>query len=58
MTYCIGVMLDAGLFYERDRLALRLRRRFVDGDDYFTALSREWSEGTREVFRKLPEVRW
>lgn len=53
----VGMPIDL-LCYERDSLELRLRRRFVDGDDYFTALSREWSEGTREVFRKLPELRW
>ena len=53
----VGMPIDL-LCYERDSLAMRLRRRFVDGDDYFTALSREWSEGTREVFRKLPELRW
>ena len=52
----VGMPIDL-LCYERDSLELRLRR-FVDGDDYFNALSREWSEGTREVFRKLPELRW
>jgi putative proteasome-type protease len=34
------------------------RRRFDEGDAYFTALSREWSEGTRQVFRRLPELGW
>ena len=34
------------------------RRRFDDGDAYFNAPSHEWSEGTREVFRQLPELGW
>ena len=35
-----------------------MRRRFVEGDAYFTRLSDEWSEGTRQVFRQLPELQW
>ena len=34
------------------------RRRFDDGDPYFTALSDEWGEGVRQVFRHLPELQW
>jgi putative proteasome-type protease len=44
--------------YERDSLEVNKRRRFEDGDSYFTALSREWGEGTRMVFRQLPELDW
>ena len=44
--------------YENDRLKLSHRRRFEVGDAEFAALSREWSEGVRGVFRKLPDVRW
>ncbi|MEI9952558.1 MAG: peptidase [Pseudomonadota bacterium] len=44
--------------YENDQLKLNHRRRFDAGDPDFAALSREWSEGVRSVFRKLPEVRW
>jgi len=28
------------------------------GDAYFTALSADWSEGVRKVFRELPELKW
>jgi len=35
-----------------------MRRRFEEGDRYFTSLSREWSEGTRAVFRQLPALQW
>lgn len=44
--------------YEKDKLSLTHRRRFEIGDPDFAALSREWSEGVRSVFRKLPDVRW
>jgi putative proteasome-type protease len=44
--------------YERDALAVKKRRRFAQGDPYFSALSKEWSEGVRTVFRQLPELEW
>ena len=44
--------------YERDALAVRKRRRFDEGDPYFGALSKEWSEGVRGVFKRLPEPGW
>ena len=44
--------------YQNDRLKLSHRRRFDVGDADFAALSREWSEGVRGVFRQLPDVRW
>jgi putative proteasome-type protease len=53
----VGMPIDL-ICYERDSLEVQKRRRFDHGDAYFTALSREWSEGTREVFRQLPELGW
>ena len=44
--------------YERDTLEVRKRCRFEPGDPYFRALSQEWSEGVRAVFKKLPDPRW
>jgi putative proteasome-type protease len=44
--------------YERDSLAVKKRRRFGQGDPYFSALSKEWSEGVRTVFKQLPELKW
>jgi putative proteasome-type protease len=44
--------------YERDSLAVKHRRRFEQGDTYFSALSKEWSEGVRTVFKQLPELEW
>jgi putative proteasome-type protease len=44
--------------YERDTFAVTMRRRFEQGDPYFSTLSKEWSEGVRTVFRRLPELKW
>jgi len=53
----VGMPIDL-LCYERDQLAVGKRCRFDAGDPYFTALSTAWSEGTRHVFRGLPELAW
>ena len=53
----VGMPIDL-LCYERDSLQVHKRRRFEEGDAYFTALSREWGEGTRQVFRHLPALSW
>jgi putative proteasome-type protease len=53
----VGMPIDL-ICYERDSLEVRRRRRFDEGDAYFAALGHEWSEGTRRVFRELPELLW
>jgi putative proteasome-type protease len=53
----VGMPIDL-LCYEKDSLEVRFRRRFDGGDPYFTALSEEWSDGTRQVFRELPALSW
>lgn len=53
----VGMPIDL-LCYERDSLVVRMRRRFDQGDPYFTALSKEWSEGVRSAFRHLPMLEW
>ncbi len=53
----VGMPIDL-ICYERDSLVIRMRRRFEEGDAYFAALSKEWGEGTRQVFRHLPELDW
>jgi putative proteasome-type protease len=37
---------------------VRKRCRFEQGDPYFGTLSKQWSEGVREVFKHLPEPQW
>jgi putative proteasome-type protease len=51
----VGMPIDL-VCCERDSFRLNGRHRFEPGDAYFTALSKEWSEGVRDVFRRLPEV--
>jgi putative proteasome-type protease len=53
----VGMPIDL-VCYERDSLKLTMRRRFAQGDGYFTALSREWSDGVRAVFKQLPALQW
>jgi len=53
----VGMPIDL-ICYERDSFEVQKRRHFDDGDAYFTLLSHEWSEGTRQVFRQLPELQW
>jgi putative proteasome-type protease len=53
----VGMPIDL-VCYERDSLQIRKRRRFNEGDAYFTALSADWSEGVRTVFRELPDLEW
>jgi len=53
----VGMPIDL-ICYERDNLKMQMRRRFDEGDAYFTALSSRWREGVRHVFSELPELRW
>ena len=51
----VGMPIDL-ICYQRDSLEVRMRRRFDDGDAYFTQLGKEWTEGTRQVFSRLPNL--
>lgn len=53
----VGMPIDL-ICYERDSFEVTMRRRFSEGDHYFTSLHQSWSEGTRRVFRELPELVW
>lgn len=53
----VGMPIDL-VCYERDTLEVQTRRRFEQGDPYFSQLSKEWSEGVRAVFERLPELKW
>ena len=53
----VGMPIDL-ICYERDSLEVRMRRRFEEGDAYFSALSKQWTEGTRETFARLPKLDW
>jgi putative proteasome-type protease len=53
----VGMPIDL-LCYARDSLRVTMKRRFAEGDVYFDALTRQWLEGTRRVFRELPPLGW
>jgi putative proteasome-type protease len=53
----VGMPIDL-ICYERDALTVGKRRRFEQGDPYFAALSKKWSEGVRAAFKELPEPLW
>ena len=51
----VGMPIDL-VCCERDSLKLGVRHRFEPDDVYFRGLSKEWRDGVREVFRRLPAV--
>jgi putative proteasome-type protease len=51
----VGMPIDI-VAYQRDSFQLVARHRFESGDPYFTALSDQWRDGVRTVFRQLPDV--
>jgi putative proteasome-type protease len=53
----VGMPIDL-ICYQRDSLEVRMRRRFDAGDAYFTELGKQWTEGTRQVFSRLPNLDW
>jgi putative proteasome-type protease len=53
----VGAPIDL-LCYELDTFHARRRRRFDQGDEYFSALSTQWRDGVRAVFKQLPELQW
>jgi putative proteasome-type protease len=53
----VGMPIDLAC-YERDSLRLDKRRRLEPTDGYFAELSKEWGDGVREVFKRLPELPW
>lgn len=53
----VGMPIDL-ICYERDSLKIDMRRRFDEGDTYFSALSQRWSEGVRNAFSELPVFCW
>jgi putative proteasome-type protease len=51
----VGMPIDLA-FYVRDSLRLGTRHRFEQDDAYFRELGKQWRDGVREVFRRLPAV--
>ena len=53
----VGMPIDL-ICYCKDSLEVQMRRRFDQEDAYFKALGREWIEGSRQVFSRLPNLDW
>jgi putative proteasome-type protease len=51
----VGMPIDLTCI-ERDALRTSIRHRFWERDAYFSALSKDWREGIRAVFKSLPDV--
>ena len=51
----VGMPIDLA-YIERDSLKLGVRHRFARDDAYFDRLGKEWRDGVREVFSRLPPV--
>jgi putative proteasome-type protease len=53
----VGMPIDL-ICYTRDSLKVQMRRRFDEEDAYFRAISKQWSEGLRQAFGRLPNLEW
>lgn len=53
----VGMPIDL-ICYAKNSFEVSMQNRFDEGDAYFMALGRQWGEGTRRVFRELPELAW
>ena len=53
----VGLPIDL-LVYERNSCKVTLKRRFLPGDKYMTALTGVWSTGLRRAFSEVPPVPW
>ena len=53
----VGMPIDL-ICYQSDSFEVRMRRRFDEGDAYFSVLGKQWTEGTRQVFSQLPNLDW
>ena len=53
----VGLPIDL-LAYEKGAGRVTLRRRFDQGDAYFSQLSGIWSAGLRRAFGEVPEIDW
>lgn len=53
----VGMPIDL-ICYKIDSLEVHRRRRLDVGDEYFTALSRDWGDGMKQAFRHLPDLHW
>jgi putative proteasome-type protease len=53
----VGLPVDL-LVYRRDALAVELRRRITEDDDYFCMIRDAWSQALRDAYRAIPRPNW
>ena len=53
----VGLPIDL-LGYEKDSLRVTHRRRYEEGDPYFSTISGFWSTGLLRVFAEVPDISW
>lgn len=53
----VGLPLDL-LVYQKDSLAVTLRRRITEDDEYFRMIHERWSQSLREAYRAIPRPPW
>ena len=53
----VGLPIDL-LIYQTDSLRVGMQRRIDEDDPYYQMVHRQWGEGLRQVFAKLPNPDW
>lgn len=53
----VGLPLDL-LIYKRNTLCVDIRRRIMEDDPYFRAVSGQWSQALREAYQLIPRPDW
>ena len=53
----VGLPIDL-LVYQADSLRIGMQRRIDEDDAYYQMVHRQWGEGLRQVFAKLPNPDW
>ena len=53
----VGLPIDL-LVYQADSLRIGMQRRIDEDDSYYQMVHRQWGEGLRQVFAKLPNPDW
>ena len=53
----VGLPIDL-LLYRRNSCRVEQKRRFQQGDKYFSEISGIWSAGLRRAFAEVPPVPW
>jgi putative proteasome-type protease len=53
----VGLPIDL-IVYRTDSLSIDMQRRVDEDDAYYQMVHRQWGEGLRQVFAKLPDPDW